>query len=96
MISKEVKAKLEAAKAHKGSTAFNAVLEYLEAHVAMLNDYTSDVADDFLVAHKYTLKTLKGVVKNLRKDSKIITSQEDGAYFQGPAPGSTAGKPGTH
>ena len=92
MISKEVKAKLEAAKAHKGSTAFNAVVEYLEAHVAMLNDYTSEVPDEYLVAHKYTLKTVKGLVKNLKKDSKIITPQGDGAYFQESAPKGETGK----
>ena len=72
---------LEAVRANRGTPAYQAMLEYLEAEVEVLKDNIHAIPDDAVVPMKHVIKYMKLLIADIKSDPrKRDEPQKTGGY----------------
>ena len=78
----DVKQTLEAVRANRGTPAYQAMLEYLDAEIELLKDQIDNVHDDHVISAAHVINYLKRIVAEIKNEprKKPDDPRRTGAY----------------
>ena len=76
----DVKDKLQAARAARGTQGYQTMIALLEAEIEHLKDRIGDVPDSELPKLKYCIAALKTIVWNVEHEPRERAERKTGAY----------------